>query len=79
MRVGADVLRPTTVVALVAGAAHPVGSIAEAAAEDDADAGAADVARARPARARTFVVAVSASGRTPYALGALDGGGRRAR
>ncbi len=58
------------IVALVAGAAHPVGSIAEAAAEDDAAACAADV-RALGLRAEDFVVAVSASGRTPYALGAV--------
>ena len=58
------------VVALVAGAEHPAGSAAEAAAEDDAGAGAAAV-RALAPRAQDVVVAVSASGRTPYALGAL--------
>jgi N-acetylmuramic acid 6-phosphate etherase len=59
------------VVALVAGAGHPAGSAEEAAAEDDARAGAAAV-RALAPRAEDVVVAVSASGRTPYALGALE-------
>ena len=59
------------VVALVAGAEHPAGSPAEAAAEDDAPAGAAAVRALRP-RAEDVVIAVSASGRTPYALGALE-------
>ena len=58
------------VVALVAGAEHPPGSAAEAAAEDDAAAGAAAVRTLAP-RAEDVLVAVSASGRTPYALGAL--------
>jgi N-acetylmuramic acid 6-phosphate etherase len=57
--------------ALVAGAGHPAGSYAEAAAEDDAEAGAAAVLALRPRR-EDVLVAVSASGRTPYALGALD-------
>lgn len=57
--------------ALVAGAEHPAGSYAEAAAEDDAAAGAAAVRALRPRR-EDVLVAVSASGRTPYALGALD-------
>jgi N-acetylmuramic acid 6-phosphate etherase len=56
--------------ALVAGSEHPPGSPEEAAAEDDAEAGAAAV-RALDPRAEDVVVAVSASGRTPYALGAL--------
>ena len=60
-----------TVVALVAGAEHPPGSVAEAAAEDDAAAGAAAVRALQP-RADDVVIAVSASGRTPYALGALE-------
>jgi N-acetylmuramic acid 6-phosphate etherase len=60
-----------SIVALVAGAEHPPGSIAEAAAEDDAAGGAAAV-RALGPRAQDLVVAVSASGRTPYALGALE-------
>jgi N-acetylmuramic acid 6-phosphate etherase len=60
-----------SIVALVAGSEHPAGSPAEAAAEDDAAAGAAAV-RALEPRAEDVVVAVSASGRTPYALGALD-------
>ena len=58
------------IVALVAGSEHPPGSPAEAAAEDDAGAGAAAV-RALAPRAEDVVVAVSASGRTPFALGAL--------
>jgi N-acetylmuramic acid 6-phosphate etherase len=61
------------IVALVAGAEHPPGSVAEAAAEDDAAGGAAAV-RALEPRAEDLVVAVSASGRTPFALGALDAG-----
>jgi N-acetylmuramic acid 6-phosphate etherase len=59
------------IVALVAGADHPAGSVQEAAAEDDAEAGAAAVAALRP-RAEDVVIAVSASGRTPYALGGLE-------
>jgi N-acetylmuramic acid 6-phosphate etherase len=56
--------------ALVAGSEHPPGSPEEAAAEDDAEAGAAAV-RALDPRVEDVVIAVSASGRTPYALGAL--------
>jgi N-acetylmuramic acid 6-phosphate etherase len=62
-------------VALVAGAEHPAGSFDEAAAEDDAQAGAADVAALGP-QPEDVLVAVSASGRTPYALGALDAAAR---
>jgi N-acetylmuramic acid 6-phosphate etherase len=58
-------------VALLAGAEHPAGSPAEAAAEDDGDAGAGAV-RALEPRPEDVLVAVSASGRTPYALGALE-------
>jgi len=58
-------------VAVVAGSEHPVGSREEAAAEDDADAGARAVAQLAPT-AHDVLVAVSASGRTPFALGALD-------
>jgi N-acetylmuramic acid 6-phosphate etherase len=58
------------VVALLAGAAHPAGSREEAAAEDDEAAGGADV-RALALTADDVVIAVTASGRTPYALGAL--------
>jgi N-acetylmuramic acid 6-phosphate etherase len=58
------------VVALLAGVEHPPGSRAEAAAEDDEAAGAAAV-RALAPTPDDVVVAVSASGRTPYALGAL--------
>ena len=60
-----------SVVALVAGAEHPVGSAAEAAAEDDAAAGAAAV-RALGPRPADVVIAVSASGRTPYAVGGIE-------
>ena len=62
------------VVALVAGAEHPAGSPEEAAAEDDAAAGAADLRALRPGP-DDVVVAVSASGRTPYALGGLQQAG----
>jgi N-acetylmuramic acid 6-phosphate etherase len=58
-------------IALVAGAEHPAGSFAEAAAEDDAEAGAAAVHALGPTDA-DVLVAISASGRTPYAVGALD-------
>jgi N-acetylmuramic acid 6-phosphate etherase len=58
-------------IALVAGREHPAGSFAEAAAEDDADAGAAAVLALQPTK-HDVLVAVSASGRTPYALGALE-------
>jgi N-acetylmuramic acid 6-phosphate etherase len=57
------------VVALVAGAALPPGAEREAA-EDDARAGAAELLALAPAP-DDVVVAVSASGTTPYALGAL--------
>ena len=60
-----------SIVALVAGAEHPVGSAAEAAAEDDAAAGAAAV-RALGPRPADVVIAVSASGRTPYAAGGIE-------
>jgi N-acetylmuramic acid 6-phosphate etherase len=61
---------PGQVVAVVAGgvAASP---LAQAAAEDDRDAGARDLAALRPTAADT-VVGVSASGSTPYVLGALS-------
>jgi N-acetylmuramic acid 6-phosphate etherase len=58
-------------IALVAGAEHRAGSHDEAAAEDDAHAGAAAV-RALAPQPEDVLVAVSASGRTPYAVGALD-------
>jgi N-acetylmuramic acid 6-phosphate etherase len=57
-----------TVVALVAGGATAAATAQEAA-EDDAAAGAADVA-ALAVNAADAVVVLSASGRTPYALGA---------
>jgi N-acetylmuramic acid 6-phosphate etherase len=56
---------------LRAGAGSEPGSPAEAAAEDDARAGAAD-ARALALRATDVVVGISASGRTPYVLAALE-------
>jgi N-acetylmuramic acid 6-phosphate etherase len=59
-----------TVVALLAGAAETAGSAAEAAAEDDALAGAADMAALAPGPL-DLCVGVSASGRTPYVLGAV--------
>jgi N-acetylmuramic acid 6-phosphate etherase len=61
------------VVALLAGAEHPAGSPEEAAAEDDEAAGAAAVRSLEPAP-DDVVIAVTASGRTPYALGALRAG-----
>jgi N-acetylmuramic acid 6-phosphate etherase len=61
---------PGTVVALVAG--HPASSALEQeAAEDDAEAGAAAVSALNVGEA-DVVVGVSASGRTPYVLGAID-------
>jgi len=61
------------VVALVAGAEHPPGSAEEVAAEDDAAAGAAAVRSLAPGRpAVDVVIGVSASGRTPYVLGAVE-------
>jgi N-acetylmuramic acid 6-phosphate etherase len=56
------------VVALLAGAALPAGPLREGA-EDDVDAGAAEL-RALSPSGGDAVVAVSASGSTPYALGA---------
>jgi N-acetylmuramic acid 6-phosphate etherase len=58
-----------TVVALVAGASLPPGPLREGA-EDDADAGAAELSALAPA-SEDVVVGVSASGHTPYTLGAL--------
>ena len=60
---------PGQVVALVAGASAPT-QLEQDAAEDDADAGAADVASLGVSSGDS-VVGVSASGRTPYVLGAL--------
>jgi N-acetylmuramic acid 6-phosphate etherase len=60
---------PGQVIALVAGA-DATSAAGRDAAEDDADAGAADVARAGVTSADA-VVAISASGRTPYVLGAV--------
>jgi N-acetylmuramic acid 6-phosphate etherase len=58
------------VIALLAGAALPAGPQREAA-EDDAAAGAAEV-RALGCTSEDVVIGVSASGHTPYALGALE-------
>jgi N-acetylmuramic acid 6-phosphate etherase len=58
------------VVALVAGAELPPGPLREGA-EDDRDAGAAELRALAPA-AGDVVVAVSASGTTPYAIGVLE-------
>ena len=61
---------PGEVVALVAGG-QETSTAAQDAAEDDAEAGARDVERLGVSSA-DVVVGVSASGRTPYALGALE-------
>jgi N-acetylmuramic acid 6-phosphate etherase len=63
-------LDPGRVVALVAGGADGTATAQEHA-EDDAEAGAAEV-RAVAIEDRDAVVGISASGRTPYVLGALD-------
>jgi N-acetylmuramic acid 6-phosphate etherase len=63
-------LDPGRVVALVAGGADGTATAQEHA-EDDAEAGAAEV-RAVAVEDRDAVVGISASGRTPYVLGALD-------
>jgi N-acetylmuramic acid 6-phosphate etherase len=60
---------PERVVACVAGGLFALGAAAEAA-EDDAAAGRADI-EALDLTAQDSVVAISASGRTPYALGAI--------
>jgi N-acetylmuramic acid 6-phosphate etherase len=62
--------RPGQVVALVAGGAAS-GAAAQEAAEDDDAAGAAEI-QTSGASARDAVVGVSASGRTPYVLGAIE-------
>jgi N-acetylmuramic acid 6-phosphate etherase len=61
---------PEQVVALVAGGATAL-AVAQEAAEDDGAAGAADIA-SLAVGARDAVVALSASGATPYVLGAVD-------
>jgi N-acetylmuramic acid 6-phosphate etherase len=63
-------LEPGRVVALVAGGAADTATAQEHA-EDDAEAGAAEV-RALGISAQDAVVGISASGRTPYVLAALD-------
>ena len=65
---------PGLVSALVAGGEKA--SLAQAAAEDDRGAGAADIA-AHAIVAADSVVGISASGRTPYVLGALDAASER--
>jgi N-acetylmuramic acid 6-phosphate etherase len=60
---------PGQVVALVAGGAA-AGALAQEAAEDDTEAGAAEIG-ALQVSARDAVVGISASGRTPYVLGAI--------
>ena len=62
---------PGQVVALVAGGAGSP-PLEQEAAEDDADAGAGDI-RALKVGENDAVVGVSASGRTPYVLGAVEG------
>ena len=59
-----------SIVALLAGADETPGSAAEASAEDDAEAGAAAVAALDPTE-HDVVIAVSASGRTPFAVAAI--------
>jgi N-acetylmuramic acid 6-phosphate etherase len=59
------------VLALVAGAEHAPGSAEEAAAEDDHAAGATSI-RSLGAGPDDVVIGVSASGRTPYVLGAIE-------
>jgi N-acetylmuramic acid 6-phosphate etherase len=61
---------PGQVVALVAGGAHTP-PLEQLAAEDDAASGAVDIAELE-LRAEDFVVGVSASGRTPYVLAAVE-------
>jgi N-acetylmuramic acid 6-phosphate etherase len=61
---------PGQVVALVAGGAYAP-PLEQEAAEDDRESGAVDVA-ALELRAEDVVVGISASGRTPYVLGAID-------
>jgi N-acetylmuramic acid 6-phosphate etherase len=64
---------PEQVVAIVAGGSGAL-AVAQEAAEDDAEAGAADVAAAGVA-SRDALVALSASGTTPYVLGAARAAG----
>jgi N-acetylmuramic acid 6-phosphate etherase len=61
---------PGQVVALVAGGAYAP-PLEQEAAEDDRESGAVDVV-ALELRAEDVVVGISASGRTPYVLGAID-------
>jgi N-acetylmuramic acid 6-phosphate etherase len=62
--------RPGQVIALVAGAAFEAGQARDAA-EDDARAG-TDAIRSIEVAARDAVIGISASGRTPYVIGALE-------
>ena len=66
-------LRPGLVVAIVAGGLEAI-AVAQEAAEDDADKGAADLAAAGVGPADA-VVAISASGGTPYVVGAARAAG----
>jgi N-acetylmuramic acid 6-phosphate etherase len=61
---------PDRVIALLAGGADAASSAVEGA-EDDAEAGARDV-RGAEVSSRDVVVGISASGRTPYVLAALE-------
>jgi N-acetylmuramic acid 6-phosphate etherase len=63
-------VEPERVVAVLAGGGQAAGRAVEGA-EDDAEAGAPDLAALEPT-ARDLVVGISASGRTPYMLAALD-------
>ncbi len=66
---------PDQVLALIAGGARAITQAVEGA-EDDAEAGARDLA-ARQVSARDSVVGIAASGRTPYVIGALREAKRR--
>jgi N-acetylmuramic acid 6-phosphate etherase len=65
---------PGQVVALVAGA-HLTSAVEQEAAEDDAEAGAREL-RALEVSAADAVVGISASGRTPYVVGAAEAAGK---
>jgi N-acetylmuramic acid 6-phosphate etherase len=65
--------RPGQVLALVAGAAFP-SALEQEAAEDDAEAGARDIASLAVGKADA-VIGVSASGRSPYVVGAVRAAG----
>jgi len=68
---------PERVVGLIAGGVRALRESVELA-EDDSEAGGAELAGLKPAVGQTdVVVGISASGRTPYVLGALDQAARR--